>query len=432
MSNNNNSYNIIKNKISTANRLIGFDSPTVWQEFTPLANKHQSVNLGQGFPNWDTPEFIKKALCNAINSNHNQYTRSAGDLSLVNALSKHYSPLIGRTINPLTEITISVGATEGMYAIFQSLINPDDEVVVLEPAFDTYPAHVQMAGGICKFVPLTLTNDSNGKSVWLLDLKKLEESITPKTKIILLNTPHNPSGKVLSKQELIDISNILLRNPHVIAVMDEVYEKLVYDDKEHIRLASLPGMWERTITVSSSGKTFSATGWKVGWCYGPEELIQPIVLANQWIQYCVSSPTQSALAEIIEEADKPYLRYSSYYQYINKEYQRKRDFLAQTLINASLRPAIPEGGFFIIADTSAHEIPDSHYLPPGPTGETPVTRDWAFARWLTIDVGVTPIPPSAFYIPTTKQLARNMARFAFCKTDDALILADERLRKLNK
>lgn len=413
----------------TSARLIGFDAPTVWSEFTPLSNQYKSVNLGQGFPDWASPDFVKKHLINAINDNHNQYSRSAGDLALVESLAKHYGPLIGRQINPLTEVTVGVGATETLYAILQSHLNDGDEVIVLEPAFDTYPAQVQMAGGICKYVPLELDLE---KGFWYLDMNKLEEAFTSKTKIILLNTPHNPSGKVLSLSELNYLSSILQRHPQVIAVMDEVYEKLVYDDKEHIRLASLPGMWERTITVSSSGKTFSATGWKIGWCYGHADLIKPITLANQWIQYCVSSPTQRAIANIIDEANKPYLNYENYYSYVQKQYSEKRDFLVTALESAKLKPVIPDGGFFIVADTSQHEIPKEYFLQPGPNNEVPVTRDWAFARWLTIEVGVTPIPPSAFYVPKTKHLAKDMARFAFCKTEPALVEGKKRLEVLGK
>lgn len=237
----------------TAKRLKGFDAPTVWQEFSPLAVKHKAVNLGQGalqltlnaflsnglgFPDWETPEFAKKAFCDAIHGNYNQYCRSAGEMSLVEALARHYGPLIGRSIDPLTEVTISVGATEAICAITQALLDEGDEVLLLEPAFDIYPAQVQMAGGISKFVSLELDVDQ-GK--WILDFAKLEAAITPKTKLFILNTPHNPTGKVFSREELEIIAGILSRNPRVVCVTDEVYEKLVYDNKEHIRLASLPG-----------------------------------------------------------------------------------------------------------------------------------------------------------------------------------------------
>lgn len=412
---------------SISDRLKGFDAPTVWSEFSPMSQKYKSVNLGQGFPDWNTPDFAKKALIDSINGDFNQYSRSAGDLALVEALAKHYSPLVGRTIDPLTEVTVSVGATEAIFAIMQGLVNQGDEVVVLEPAFDIYPAAVQMAGGVCKYVPIELNTTSEK---WELDMNKLEDAITSKTKILLLNTPQNPTGKVFSKSELLSISEILIRHPHVTVVMDEVYEKLVFDGKPHIRLASLPNMWDRSLTVSSCGKTFSATGWKVGWVYGAAHLVKPIVLANQWIQFCVSSPTQRALAKILEEADHPYEGFNNYYDYVCNQYQQKRDHLTKSLQEGNIKPYVPEGGFFIMADTSKHQVPEKYILQPGPTGEIPVSRDWGFARWLTVECGVTPIPPSSFYTNSTKHNAANLARFAFCKSDGLLEEARTRFKKL--
>ena len=444
--------------ITTATRLRGFDAPTVWQEFvsflfllnaypivilnneylcyllspnhpkTPLANRHKAVNLGQGFPDWHAPEFIKEAMTTAVRGNHNQYCRSGGEISLVHALAEHYSKLIGRQIDPLREITTSVGATEGIFAIMQAFINEGDEVVVLEPAFDIYPAQVQMTGGVTKTVSLHHDRSSNS---WKLDMDELEKSITPKTKLLLLNSPHNPTGKVFSKEELHHIREIMMRNPHVIAVCDEVYEKLVYDGKEHIRLASLPDMWERTLTVSSCGKTFSITGWKVGWVYGDASLVNYVMLANQWVQYNVSTPTQAALTEVLRISSQPYEGFTDYYEYIRSAYERKRNSLAASLTAAHLTPIIPEGGFFIMADTSKHKIPDSYFKELGLTGEL-VTRDWAFSRYLTADWGVTPIPASAFYTRDRSHLAKDMARFAFCKTDSALEEGDKRLRIFGK
>ena len=239
----------------------------------------------------------------------------------------------------------------------------------------SYPAQVQMAGGSCVYVPLRVDDGH-----WTLNMDELESAITSKTKLIILNTPHNPTGKVLNKSELESIASILRRNTHVTAVMDEVYEHLVYDGKQHLRLASLPDMWDRVITVSSCGKTFSCTGWKVGWVYGHQDLIKPIMLANQWVQFSVSTPTQKAIADVLLEAQKPYKDYPSYYKYMSAMYVKKRDHLAQSLRSASLIPHIPEGGFFIMADTSAHHIPEAYAIRPGPMGESPVTRDWAFAR----------------------------------------------------
>lgn len=283
-----------------------------------------------------------------------------------------------------------------------------------------------MAGGISKTVPLELNHETDK---WELDFKALEATFTEKTKIVLINTPHNPTGKVFTKAELETLAEILSRYPHITAITDEVYEKLVYDKKEHFRLSSLPGMWDRVLTVSSCGKTFSCTGWKVGWVYGAAHLVKPIILANQWIQFCVSSPAQSALAHIIVEADKPYEGFATYYDYVRNQYEKKRDSLVESLRLGDIHPCIPEGGFFIMADTSKHSVPQKYIDEPGPTGN-PVTRDWGFARWLTIEGGITPIPPSAFYTPETNYKAANLARFAFCKTDELLAEAKERFQKL--
>ena len=285
-----------------------------------------------------------------------------------------------------------------------------DEVVILEPAFDIYPAQVQMAGGVPKYVPLRL-NSVTG--MWDLDFTELENAITEETKLLLLNTPHNPTGKVLSEEELLVIRGILLRHPHVICVCDEVYEKLVFDGKKHVRMASLPDMWERTITVSSVGKTFSVTGWKVGWLYGCEKLIYPIMLANQWVQFSVSTPTQVACAAILTEAEAPYEGYENYYEYVRDLYEKKRNYLVISLRDAHLSPVIPQGGFFIMADTSAHQIiPKKYFDEPSPTGQVPVSRDWAFARYLTTEWGVTPIPPSAFYTKATAGNAANLGTYS--------------------
>lgn len=292
----------------------------------------------------------------------------------------------------------------------------------------SYPAAIQMAGGITKAVSLELNRETGE---WELDLAQFEAAITPRTKLLLINTPHNPTGKVFTRAELNKIAEIVHRHPHVTAVTDEVYEKLVYDDHEHVRLASLPQMWDRTLTISSCGKTFSCTGWKVGWVFGASHLVKPIMLANQWIHYCVSTPTQRALASVLEKANKPYENYPNYYEFVRHQYWKKRDDLADSLRLGNIRPFIPEGGFFIMADTSKYTVPQKYLDMPGATGE-PVPRDWSFARWLTIEKGITPIPPSVFYTKETEYKAANLGRFAFCKTDELLAEAKVRFRKLGQ
>ncbi len=359
-----------------------------------------------------------------------------------------------------SEVTVGVGATETLFATMQALINEGDEAVLISPAFDIYSAQVQMAGGVCRYVPLRLIDDPArpgeksafiqstppkqsapptltltrppilpSPAVWNLDMEELKAAFNDRTRVILINSPHNPTGKCFTRAELTSIAAIVQAFPKVVAISDEVYEHLVYDGKEHVRLATIPGMWERTITVSSSGKTFSVTGWKIGWAVGPEALIKGLVLTNQWVQFSVSTPAQHAIAICLVEADKPYEGYPSYYAWLNAQYTTKRDALLRALTDAGLRPVPPQGGFFIIADTGNVDFPEHHMQVT--TKAAPVMRrDWAFCRFLTLDVKVAAIPPSAFYEGDDKDIARNMARFAFCKGDDSLEEAGKRLRTL--
>ena len=434
---------------SSSSRLHNLLKPTVWQEFTPLAVQHNAVNLGQGFPDWPTPKPFKDFLNDAVNADFNQYARSPGDLSLVNALSNHYSPLMNRDIDPLNEIAVTVGATEAIYSALQANIQPGrgDEVVILEPCFDIYPVQVQLAGGISKYVPLDY-NTSRGQ--WEVDMESLTKVLSENTKIIILNTPHNPTGKVFTKEELLHIFEIIKSYPNIIIIMDEVYEKLVYDNKQHTYMSSLHNdIWNRTITVSSAGKTFSATGWKVGWCLGPKHLIEPIVSINQWIHFSVSTPTQVAVANILEFCEKPYFEdgnnyddsvddthdevctYKNYYEYICKQYEEKRNHLAESLKVSNLTPLVPEGGFFIMTDISS--VDSSNLLdvykeePLARAGSGQAPKDWAFSRWMTVERGVASIPSSAFYhtaLPTN-----SYSRFAFCKSLGSLEEARRRLQR---
>lgn len=293
---------------------------------------------------------------------------------------------------------MGVGATETLYATMQSLIDPGDEAVLISPAFDIYSAQVQMAGGVCKYVPLRLVPSATqpGQQEWKLDMEELAAVFTDKTKVILLNSPQNPTGKTFSAAEYASIASILAKWPKVVVVSDEVYEHLVYDGKEHTRTAAQPGFWDRTITVSSSGKTFSVTGWKIGWAVGPEHLIKGVVLTNQWVQFSVSTPAQHAIAACLDEADKPYLGHPSFYAWLNAAYSAKRAVLMEGLRRAGLQPVAPEGGFFIIADTRNIQVPDK-YMKLTTKAAPVMRRDWAFCRFLTEEIKVAAIPPSAFF-----------------------------------
>lgn len=411
-----------------APRLEGLDKPTVWHEFSPLATECGAVNLGQGFPDWDPPSFcidaMRQATDPSFGRNANQYARSYAHMPLANVLAEDYSQRWNVEINPATMIATAVGCTNALFCALQGLVAPGDEVLLLEPAFDIYFAQVQMAGGKAVFCPLRPTGDpSLGASAhFSLDMAELEASITPKTKILLLNSPHNPTGKIFSRDELTQIAAILDRHPHVKVISDEVYEHIIFDpeNEPHVSPATIPGMFEKTLTLSSSGKTFSCTGWKVGWAVGPPSLVKAVTAVQQWCTFSVATPNQDAIAQSLQMAREPYEGYPTYYAYLAAEYYRKRGVLVHALQSAGMNPIVPPGGFFIMTDTSNIDFP---YDPSEVTAAMPchpMPRDWSLSRWMTKTVGVTAIPPSAFYSADTIPLARNLLRFAFCKGDETL------------
>ena len=405
-----------------AQRVQGFGE-TVFAEFTALAIETGAINLGQGFPNFPAPDFIKKAAQDAIAADLNQYTRSGGHPRLVEALSKTYSPVYKRDLDPMTEIVTTVGATEAIFATIQGLVNPGDEVVMLEPFYDCYPTATVMAGGVPVYVPMeqpeSHTEEAPLASSWKLDMDRLREAFTPKTRLFIINTPYNPVGKVFNKSELQDIATIVQehsrRHQPVYVLSDEAYEWMTYDGVQQERIATLPGMWEHTISLGSAGKTFSVTGWKIGWAIAPPEIIDAILKAHQWIPFTISTPCQEAVAVAFEEAQK-----GEYLPWLGKMYQSKRDILLNSLEAAGLKPHEPQGSYFMLAETGHLPIPTR-------AGEP---RDVTACRWLTSEFGVVAIPPSAFYSTEHQYLVANLARFTFCKTDETLIEAGRRLQSL--
>ncbi len=398
-----------------AERVRGFGT-TVFAEFTALALQHNAVNLGQGFPNFPAPDFVKTAAQQAIASDLNQYARSAGHPRLVNALAKIYGPLLGRELNPLSEIVVTVGATEGIFATIQALVEPGDEVILIEPFYDSYPASVIMAGGTPVYVPLRPQPGARSASEWVLEIDELEAAFSPRTRLLVINTPQNPVGKVLSRQELTQIA-ALAQKYDILVLSDEVYEWMVYSTDEHpvehVRIATLPGMWERTITLGSAGKTFSVTGWKIGWAIAPQPIVQAIFGAHQWIPFAVSTPMQEAIGVAMEEAPK-----QDYFHWLSQMYQAKRDKLLSVLDEVGLQPLSPDGSYFILVQTGHLDVPL----------ETGYRRDFSVCRWFTRTVGVAAIPPSPFYSAEHQFLTDNLARFCFCKTDEMLDEAAVRLR----
>lgn len=287
-----------------------------------------------------------------------------------------------------------------------------------------------MAGGTPVFCPLRPSGEGNTASqVFQLDLDELESKITPRTKVLLMNTPHNPTGKMFSLEELTGIAEIVLRHPQLTVISDEVYEHVVFDPvtEPHISIATIDGMFDRTLTLSSSGKTFSCTGWKVGWAVGPTHLIKALTAVQQWVNFSVPTPNQDAIALSLQQAREPYQGYSTFYEWLAADYKRKRGLLVDALTDAGMTPLVPPGGFFIMADTSHLSVPQE-YLDQVTDAMPvhPMPRDWALSRWMTQEVGVTAIPPSAFYSPDTVHLAKNLLRFAFCKGDDTILEAHRR------
>lgn len=416
---------------AVARRLDGLDAPTVWHEFSPLAQEYQSINLGQGFPDWEPPAFVCEAMRRSVEERHaNQYARSYAHMPLAQVLAEEYSLKLGQEINPATQVATAVGCTNALYCALQGLLNPGDEALLLEPAFDIYSSQVKMAGGVPVYVPLRPHVEETGASrVFQLDLNELAAAITPNTKVILLNTPHNPTGKMFNMEELQGIADIVARHPQLTVIADEVYEHLVYDDEKHVSFASL--LFDQTLTLSSSGKTFSCTGWKVGWAVGPRYLVQAVNAVQQWVNFSAPTPNQDAMAQALVRAREPFRGYASYYQYLIHEYRRKRELLATALTAAGMQPILPPGGFFIMADTSRIKCPESYRKEVTLAAPvSPMPRDWAMSRWLTQEIGVTAIPPSAFYSSERIPLASNLLRFVFCKGDETLKEAQKRLEKI--
>lgn len=381
-----------------AQRVAGFGT-TIFSEMTSLANEYQAINLGQGFPDFAAPAFIKEAAVAAIQADINQYAPTNGRPALRQAIAQKVANFYDLNVDPNTEITILHGATEAIFATIMGVVNPGDEVIVFEPFYDSYVPAIQMAGGIPRFYTLRPPD-------WPIDESALAALFTNKTKLIIVNTPHNPTGKVFNKAELGLIASLCQKHD-VIALTDEVYEHLVFDGQRHLTLAGFPGMAQRTVMISSLGKTFSVTGWKVGWAVAPPDLTRAIFRAHQFMTFCGASPLQEAAVTAVSQEE-------DFYTNLSQFYSRKRDFLVDALKSAGLSPIIPNGTYFVMVDISGLGF----------------ANDVAFCRFLTSDIGVAAIPPSAFY--HTPADGAGLARFAFCKEDATLAEAAKRLQRLPK
>ncbi|CAG8525874.1 490_t:CDS:2 [Paraglomus occultum] len=398
----------------------------VWSIFSPLAIQLKAVNLGQGFMNFAPPDFLNEAARQTIlQTDCSQYSHPKGRIRLRKALADAYNPLFrDRTLDPETEIVVTAGANEGIFAIFAAFLDDGDEVILMEPFFDQYIANIEMNGGVPVYVPLRPQGGSNAtisSKDWILDMDELRSKITPRSKVIVLNTPHNPIGKVFSKEELEEIGKVATEH-NLLILTDEVYDRLYFRPDTHERIANLPGLWERTITVGSGGKTFGATGWRIGWLIGPKELVEAALAAHVRIVFCVNSPLQEAMAIGFEQADA-----HNFFENQLEIYEQRRDYMMSIFDDIPLPYTKPQGSYFILVDMSKVKIPADYEFP-----EIIHNRgyDFKICYWLAKEIGVVAIPPSEFYCAENRHLAECYARFAFCKTDETLKQARERLLKL--
>jgi len=360
---------------------------------TRVAQEYGAINLAQGFPNFPAPELLKEAAARAIRDNLNQYAITWGARSLRQALARKYQTWYGLEVDPETEITVTCGATEAMIATLMALVDPGDEVIIFEPFYENYGPDAMLCEAKPVYVPL-----APGQP---LDLDRLAAAFSRRTRAIVVNTPANPSGRVLTRPELEAVAD-LCRRHRAYAVTDEIYEHIRYDG-EHIPIATLPGMRERTVTISGASKTYSVTGWRVGWVLAPALLTDAIRKVHDFLTVGAPAPLQEALAVALDRLEP------EFYRELAQAYRRRRDLLFGALRRAGFACVPPEGAYYILADFRAlSDLPDED-----------------FARWLGRERGVVPVPGSSFY--SRPDLGRHQVRFVFCKTEDVLEEAAARL-----
>ncbi|ARQ69802.1 pyridoxal phosphate-dependent aminotransferase [Streptomyces marincola] len=379
------------------NRRLEGHGTTIFAEMSALAVETGAINLGQGFPDTDGPEEIREAAVRALRDGRgNQYPPGPGVPELRNAVAAHQRRFYGLDFDPGTEVLVTAGATEAIAAAMLALLEPGDEVIAFEPFYDSYAACVAMAGA--RRVPLTLRAPS-----FRPDLDELRARITPRTRLLLLNTPHNPTGMVLTAEERDAIAALAVEHD-LLVVTDEVYEHLVFGG-EHVPLIALPGMRERTVSISSAGKTFSFTGWKVGWVTASAALVAAVRTAKQYLTYVSAGPFQYAVAEALALPD-------AYFTGIREDLRARRDLLADGLADSGFEVYRPQGTYFVTTDVT-------------PLGE----RDgFAFCRALPGRCGVVAVPNAVFY--DTPGTGRTQVRFTFCKREEVLREAVTRLKRL--
>jgi N-succinyldiaminopimelate aminotransferase len=381
-------------------KLAGFGT-TIFSEMSALATSAGAVNLGQGFPDTDGPAEVLDAAVAAIRGGVNQYPPGPGMAVLREAIARHQQRFYGIEPDPDTEVLVTAGATEALAAALLGILEPGDEVVVFEPMYDSYPACIALAGAT--IVPVLLRPGADGR--YAFDPDELRAAIGPRTRLLLLNTPHNPTGKVFDADELALVAAVV--DAHDLWVLtDEVYEHLVFPGASHVPLATLPGMAERTLTISSGGKTFNTTGWKIGWLSGPAELVTAARTAKQFLTYVNGAPFQPAIAVGLDLGD-------DFYEALAADLTTKRDHLVAGLVGAGFTTYVPEATYFVTVDIR----------PVQPDGD-----GMAFCRSLPGRCGVVGVPNEVFY--ARPERGRHLVRFACCKRLEVLDEAAARLSSL--
>jgi aminotransferase len=374
---------------------------SVIREMTRLANAHRAVNLSQGFPDFPAPEAIKQAACEAILADINQYAVTWGAKPLRDAIAADVNRRYGLAVDPDAHITVCCGSTEAMMATMLAIVDPGDEVIVFEPFYENYGPDAILSGATPRFVRL---REPAAGGDWVLDLDELAAAFSNRTRAIIINTPNNPTGKVFTREELTEIAR-LCQQWDALAVTDEIYEHILYDGAVHIPMASLPGMADRTVTINSVSKTFSVTGWRVGWTIAPADVSGGIRKVHDFLTVGAAAPLQAASAAALSMPD-------TYYRELAGTYRLRRDRLMGILQNAGFVCYEPRGAYYIMTDVGRFGFPD----------------DVAFARHLVTEIGVAAVPGSSFYRdPAT---GRTKLRFCFCKKDETLAAAETRLAAL--
>jgi aminotransferase len=370
---------------------------SVIREMTRLANTHGAVNLSQGFPDFPAPEVLKAAACQAVMADINQYAITWGAKPLRNAIAADVSRRHGIPVDPETNITVCCGSTEAMMSTMLAIVDPGDEVIVFEPFYENYGPDAILSGATPKFVRLREPD-------WSYDPDELAAAFSNRTRAIIINTPNNPTGKVFAREELAGIAR-WCQHWGTIAVTDEIYDHILYDGATHVPMASIEGMADRTVTINSVSKTFSVTGWRVGWTVGPADITSAIRKVHDFLTVGAAAPLQAAAAAALGLPGE-------YYQDLADRYQGRRDRLMGILQRAGFVCYEPRGAYYIMTDIAGFGFPD----------------DVSFARHLVTEIGVASVPGSSFY--SDPALGRTKVRFCFCKRDETLQAAEERLARL--